>query len=157
MYKRIADTTYRLQDCRNPRKKLVVHFDRLKRCTEDTRMEQSQAAIREEQHKPWKQPKSVRRVTGLNERITQLDGDDDTPPLTPEVEDVLPPDRIDAPLDPARPINHGGGAPNPEAPVLEPHADGHRTIIGDPSCSPQIPRTCPSAPWLLPRIPHLRV
>ena len=113
--KRIADTTYRLQDCRNPRKKLVVHFDRLKRCTEDTRMEQPQAAIREERHKPWKRSKPVRRVTGPNERITLLDGDDDTPPLTPEVEEVLPPDRIDAPPDPARPINDGGGAPDPVA------------------------------------------
>ena len=102
-------------------------------------MEQPQAAIREERHKPWKQAKPVRRVTGPNERITLLDGDDDTPPLTPEVEDVLPPDRIDAPLDPARPINHGGGAPNPEAPVLEPHADGHRTIIGDPLVARRYP------------------
>jgi transposase InsO family protein len=137
--KRIADTTYRLQDCRNPRKKLVVHFDRLKRCTEDTRMEQPQAAIREERHKPWKRSKPVRRVTGPNERITLLDGDDDTPPLTPEVEEVLPPDRIDAPPDPARPINDGGGAPDPEAPVLEPHADGHRTIIGDPLVARRYP------------------
>ena len=39
--KKLADVTYRIQNCSGRRRQLVVHFDRLKPCHQDMWMEES--------------------------------------------------------------------------------------------------------------------
>eukprot|EP00731_Ephydatia_muelleri_P034748 Em0075g1a len=123
--KKLSSVVYRIQDTRRARKnRKVVHFDRLKPCSENTRLDDSNLEVRSQTEPGVSDVLPKEQVPGNQLQLMDDDGAESEPEnAEPAQRDVAPreqqieTDNLPVPSDPD--AGEGHGQPEPSVPDLE--------------------------------------